>query len=307
MDIRELQLFLKLSENLHYTKTSHLMAISPSALSRTIQRMEDQIGQKLFFRDNRGVVLTPGGIRFCEYAQSVLESWQSLQNDLTEESREIKGDLVVYTSVTGCYTILPELLEKCRQTYPGIHINLKTGSAADAVAVVLSGLVDLSVAAEPDSLPENLVFLNVTSTPLQLIAPAKECHLTDKMNTPGTAWYDMPLILPEKGLARKRLDRFFKTRQIQPEIYAEVDGNEAIIALVSLGFGLGIVPSLVRDFSVIQDKIRVLPDVPDLEPYHVGICVNRRKSQTPLLQAFTSLITSLDGKGSSALPGQKES
>jgi len=290
MDIRELQLFLKLAETLHYTKTSHLMAISPSALSRTIQRIEDQVGQKLFFRDNRGVVLTPAGSRFRTYALSVLEDWQGLQNDLTQESSDIKGDLIVYSSVTACYTILPDLLEKCRQKYPGIHINLKTGSAADALAVVLSGMADISVAAEPDSLPDNLIFINVTSTPLQLVGPAKDCPLHDRLAAPGTSWYDMPLILPEKGLSRKRLDRFFRTNDIRPDIYAEVDGNEAIIALVSLGFGLGIVPSLVRENSLIQDKIQVLPDVPDLEPYHVGICMNRRKSQTPMLQAFTSLL-----------------
>ncbi|MBF9017045.1 MULTISPECIES: HTH-type transcriptional activator IlvY [unclassified Oceanispirochaeta] len=300
MDIRELKLFLKLSETLHYTKTSHLMAISPSALSRTIQRMEDQVGQKLFFRDNRGVVLTPAGSRFREYALSVLEDWQKLQNDLSEESRDVKGDLIVYSSVTGCYTILPDLLEKSRLKYPGIHINLKTGSAADAVASVMSGLADLSVAAEPDSLPENLVFLSVTSTPLQLIAPVTECHLTDRLQTTGTAWYDLPLILPEKGLSRKRLDRFFKAMQIQPEVYAEVDGNEAIIALVSLGFGLGVVPSLVRENSLIQEKIKVLPDVLDLEPYNVGICVNRRKSQTPILRAFTSLLSGVDGDSDEA-------
>jgi len=268
-----------------------MMAISPSALSRTIQRIEDQVGQKLFFRDNRGVVLTPAGSRFRSYALSVLENWQILQNDLTQESSEIRGDLVVYSSVTGCYTILPDLLEKCRQKYPGIHINLKTGSAADAVSVVLSGMADLSVAAEPDALPENLIFINVTSTPLQLIGPAKECPLKERLVSVDTNWYDMPLILPERGLSRKRLDRFFRSNELRPEIYAEVDGNEAIIALVSLGFGLGIVPSLVRENSLIQDKIQILPDVPDLDPYHVGICMNRRKSQTPILQAFTSLLS----------------
>ncbi|MDC7235687.1 MAG: HTH-type transcriptional activator IlvY [Spirochaetales bacterium] len=297
MDIRELQLFLKLSETLHYTKTSHLMAISPSALSRTIQRMEDQVGQKLFFRDNRGVVLTPAGSRFRDYALSVLEDWQMLQSDLSEESRDVKGELIVYSSVTACYTILPELLEKCRQEYPGIHINLRTGSAADAVAMVMNGMADVSVAAEPDSMPENLVFLPVTSTPLQLISPATECHLTDRLQTQGTAWYDLPLILPEKGLARKRLDRFFKAMDIEPDVYAEVDGNEAIIALVSLGFGFGVVPSLVRENSFIQEKITVLPDVLDLDPYNVGICVNRRKSQTPVLRAFTSLLAGSPEEG----------
>ena len=292
MDIRELQLFLKLSETLHYTKTSHIMAISPSALSRTIQRMEDQVGQKLFFRDNRGVVLTPAGSRFRDYALSVLEDWQILQNDLSEESRDVKGELILYSSVTGCYTILPELLERCRQEYPGIHINLKTGSAEDAVSMVMGGMVDVAVAAEPDSLPENLVFLNVTSTPLELIAPVQRCQLSDHLDQGGSKWHDLPLVLPEKGLARKRLDRLFRNLQIRPEIYSEVDGNEAILAMVSLGLGLGVIPALVRENSPFQDRVRVLPDRLELEPYHVGICVNRRKSQTPVLRAFSSLVDS---------------
>lgn len=290
MDIRELQLFLKLSETLHYTKTSHIMAISPSALSRTIQRMEDQVGQKLFFRDNRGVVLTPAGSRFRDYALSVLEDWQILQNDLSEESRDIKGELTLYSSVTGCYTILPDLLERCRRDYPGIHIHLKTGSAEDAVSMVMGGMVDVAVAAEPDSLPENLVFRNVTSTPLELIAPARSCQLSEQLERGGIKWYDLPLVLPEKGLARKRLDRLFRNLQVRPEIYSEVDGNEAILAMVSLGLGLGVIPSLVREHSPFHDRVRVLPDHLELEPYHVGICVNRRKSQTPLLRAFGSLI-----------------
>ena len=292
MDIRELQLFLKLSETLHYTKTSHIMAISPSALSRTIQRMEDQVGQKLFFRDNRGVVLTPAGSRFRDYALSVLEDWQILQNDLSEESQDIKGELILYSSVTGCYTILPDLLERCRRDFPGIHINLKTGSAEDALSMVMGGMADVGVAAEPDSLPENLVFHNVTSTPLELIAPVQDCQLSDQLESGGLRWYDLPLILPEKGQARKQLDRLFRSLQIRPEIYSEVDGNEAILAMVSLGLGLGVIPSLVRENSLFQERVRVLPDRLELEPYHVGICLNRRKSQTPLLRAFSSLVIS---------------
>jgi len=291
MDIRELQLFLKLAETLHYTKTSHMMAISPSALSRTIQRMEDQVGQKLFYRDNRGVVLTPAGDRFREYARSVLENWQILQNDLSEDDTDVRGELILYSSVTGCYTILPDLLRACRERFPGIHIKLKTGSAADAVGSVINGLSDISVAAEPDALPDNLMFLNVTTTPLELIVPAVSWGLTERLEAPGVSWYDLPLILPEKGLSRKRLDRFFRTRHIRPDIYAEADGNEAVMALVSLGFGIGIVPALVRENSLMRDRISVLPEVPDLEPYRVGICVNRRNSQTPVVRAFISLVS----------------
>lgn len=290
MDIRELQLFLKLAETLHYTRTSHLMAISPSALSRTIQRMEDQVGQKLFFRDNRGVILTPAGQRFREYAKEVMERWQTLQTDLSEDENAVRGELTVYTSVTGCYTILPDLLRSCREKFPGIRIVLKTGSAADAIPAVVNGLADLAVAAEPDVLPENLLFLNVTETPLQLVCPATACEVTQRIDRKEASWHELPLILPEKGLARKRLDRYFRSRQIHPEIYAEADGNEAIMALVSLGFGVGILPSLVRESSPMRDAVRMLEEVPELEGYKVGLCINRRNSQTPVLRAFTSLV-----------------
>ena len=290
MDIRELQLFMKLAETLHYTRTSHLMAISPSALSRTIQRMEDQVGQMLFFRDNRGVILTPAGQIFREYARSVLDLWQTMQNDLSEDDNEVRGELTVYSSVTGCYTILPELLRSCRERFPGIHIVLKTGSAADAVSAVVNGITDLSVAAEPDVLPENLIFMNVTETPLQLVSPSMTCAVNSMLEKGDKPWYELPLILPEKGLARKRLDRFFRGRQIHPDIYAEADGNEAIIALVSLGFGVGIVPSLVRENSPMREYINILEEVNELEPYRVGLCVNRRNSQTPIVRAFTSLV-----------------
>ncbi len=290
MDIRELQLFMKLAETLHYTRTSHLMAISPSALSRTIQRMEDQVGQMLFFRDNRGVILTPAGQRFREYARNVLDLWQTMQNDLSEDDNEVRGELTVYSSVTGCYTILPELLSSCRERFPGIHIVLKTGSAADAVSAVVNGITDLSVAAEPDVMPENLIFLNVTETPLQLVTSSMACEVNAMLEGGDKPWYELPLILPEKGLARKRLDKFFRSRQIHPDIYAEADGNEAIIALVSLGFGVGIVPSLVRENSPMREYINILEEVNELEPYRVGLCVNRRNSQTPIVRAFTSLV-----------------
>ena len=248
------------------------------------------MGQKLFFRDNRGVILTPAGQRFREYARGVLENWQSLQNDLSGDDDDVRGELTVYSSVTGCYTILPDLLSSCRKAFPDIHIVLKTGSAADAIAAVINGMSDISVAAEPDILPDNLLFLNVTETPLQLVVSSMACEVNTSLLNGDSQWYEQPLILPEKGLSRKRLDRFFRSRQIHPEIYAEADGNEAIMALVSLGFGVGLVPALVRENSPMRENIRILDEILDLDPYKVGLCVNKRNCQTPVVRAFTSLV-----------------
>ena len=61
MDFNELRLFNHLAGTLHYGKTSRACNISPSALSRTIVRLEEEVGHKLFYRDNRSVELTDTG------------------------------------------------------------------------------------------------------------------------------------------------------------------------------------------------------------------------------------------------------
>ena len=64
MDYHDLRLFLHLSRTLHFTRTSRECSISLSALSRTVQRLEGEVGHALFVRDRRSVELTPAGELF---------------------------------------------------------------------------------------------------------------------------------------------------------------------------------------------------------------------------------------------------
>lgn len=74
-------------------------------------------------------------------------------------------------------------------------------------------------------------------------------------------WERLPLILSEQGLARKRCDQWFRNKGIAPNIYAEVAGNEGIVAMVALGFGVGLVPAAVIDHSPMGEKVRIVePD-----------------------------------------------
>ena len=66
MDLRNLELFLHLADSLHFGKSADAMAVSPSTLSRAIQRLEQETGCILFERDNRSVRLTPAGEKLRE-------------------------------------------------------------------------------------------------------------------------------------------------------------------------------------------------------------------------------------------------
>ena len=93
MDHRSLRHFLNLAESLHFGRASEAGHISPSALSRTIRRLEDEVGAALFDRNNRSVSLTPAGRLFQEYARDALNDWESIRGALMEEAGELRKQL----------------------------------------------------------------------------------------------------------------------------------------------------------------------------------------------------------------------
>jgi LysR family positive regulator for ilvC len=98
------------------------------------------------------------------------------------------------------------------------------------------------------------------------------------------------MILSESGIARRRVDSWFSELGIQPNIYAQVAGNEAIVSMVSLGFGVGVVPRIVLDNSPLARKVAVLDVRPELEAYEVGLFTQKKKLGSPLINAFWSQL-----------------
>ncbi len=103
------------------------------------------------------------------------------------------------------------------------------------------------------------------------------------------------MILTASGLSRRRADAWFRHRGIRPSIYAEVSGHEAVVSMVRLGCGVGVVPRLVLDRFAQKGEARVLDVEPALEPYVVGLCVHRRRLSAPLVKAFWDCAPGQEG------------
>ncbi len=293
MDIKELQLMLHLSKSLHFAKTSHDCHVSPSSLTRTVQKLEQELGVRLFDRDNRTVHLTDAGSKFREYAVEMLERWGQLQRDLREQSETLQGNLSIFCSVTASYSFLHDFLNQFRQRYPLVEMHLHTGDSALAVQRVLNEENDIGVAARPDRLPEKLEFKAISQSPLVFIAPTVSCPIKEliaqHVGKSELPWESMPFISTETGLVRRRADQWFREKGVRPDVYAQVSGNEAIVSMVSLGFGVAVVPLLVVQNSPIGNKIQVLRVKPELEPFTIGLCALKRKLENPLIRAFWEL------------------
>lgn len=292
MDQKSLSMFMHLSKTLHFGKTAEAFHMSPSTLSRAIKRLEYEVNNELLLRDNRTVVLTEAGKKFQHYAQQQTEQWQLFRQSLDETQQVLTGKLSIYCSVTAAYSHLPPLLERFRQQHPLVEIMLTTGDASDALEQVQNSAVDLAIAANPENLPRSVYFQHLATIPLAVIAPTMNCSVQQQLNEKILPWSEIPFILPEHGPARKRFDLWYrKKQQGKANIYATVSGHEALVSMVALGCGVGIVPQVVVENSPVKDRVQYLANAGEITPFDLGICcLNQSKSQ-PLIKAFFNAIT----------------
>lgn len=292
MDLASLSAFLALAQRLHFGRAARDANLSTSALSRTIRRLEEEAGERLFLRDRRSVSLTPAGAAFRAWAREVVEGWEGTRRSLAAGGGALQGELRIYCSVAASYTVLADLLRGFRRDHPSVHIRLATGDPAEAVARVQAGQTDVAVAARPDSLPRGLVFRQVAVSPLVFIAPAVDCEASALVRGQPVPWGRVPMVLTAAGLSRRRADAWFRGRRVRPTVYAEVSGHEAVISMVRLGCGVGIVPRIVLDRFAAKGEVRVLDVGPQLAPYVVGLCARERRLGSPLVRAFWECVSS---------------
>jgi LysR family positive regulator for ilvC len=290
MNITTLKHFIVLSETLHFGRASARSNISTSALSRHIRQLEIELNVSLFDRDNRTVQLTVEGLKFQRYARNAVQQWDQIRFELTDPAEQLQGEISLWCSVTASHSILVDLLNRFRPAHPQVEIKLQTGDPEQAISRVLALEEELAIAARPESLPSEVVFKPIRTSPLVFIAlkdPADSTQIS--LDDPAT-WQQTPMILATSGIARERVDNWFRTLGVTPKIYAQVAGNEAIVSMVSLGLGVGVVPQIVLDNSPHAARVRILDVTPALAAYDLGLFTLKRHLKNPLVSAFWSLL-----------------
>jgi len=286
MDGKEMRAFLALAKVLHFGRASEVCHISPSALSRGIKRMEDELGSELFIRDKRSVSLTSAGRLLITYCEESLARREALGHSLHKEAVELQGELRLFCSVTASYNFLLKILPAFRLKHPGIDLKLHTGDQALSIERALTGEDDIVIAAEPEKLSSRLRFQELGRSTLRFIAPNTPCLVKDMLEGVDLDWESIPMIVAETGIARRRADQWFKHRGIKPYLYAQVSGHEAIVTMVGLGFGVAVVPEIVIASSPLKGSVQVMDVEPEFHLFGIGVCALAQRLEDPLVRAF---------------------
>ncbi|TMO57056.1 HTH-type transcriptional activator IlvY [Pseudoalteromonas phenolica] len=285
MNHKQLKYFLALADTLHFGRASNLCFISAPTLSRQIKQLEEEVGVPLFIRDNRSVSLTSQGKAFVAYANATLNQWRLFKGQCQTEQQVLSGEADLYCSVTASYSYIYELFAAFRKQYPDVELNLNTGDPALSISHVQAEKVDLAVAVKPKELPTGLAYTKLGEAKLQMVAPIMECPLSEQinqMNKETLSWSDLAYIVPEQGVLKERLDEFCTLKKFKPRVYAHVSGHEAIVALVSLGFGIALVPDVVLSQSPFKQQVRVLPIDNDKTSIEIGLIAKSSRLKDPV-------------------------
>lgn len=290
MDFRTLEMFVCLADKLHFGRASDAMHVSPSALSRQIQRLEAELGTRLFIRDNRNVSLTQQGKQALQDCQLILLQWQQLTQQFANPD-ELSGQLQLYCSVTAAQTFMRQFIERFRADYPMVSLTVETGDAALALEKISTEQADIAIATRPDSIPNGIKMFELYRSPLVFIRPKMDCGVRTKTTTDTIDWQQLPVIVAQLGLSRERLFSWYEQHQMRPDIYAEVAGHEAIVAMVGLGLGVGMIPEIVLQQSSVTDQVEVFQRADAMPPYFVSLCCLERRLQDPVIAAFWHTAT----------------
>lgn len=241
MDLNTLRQFLVVARLEHLSRAADDLHVAQPSLSRTIARLESELGTPLFDRAGR-LRLNDTGKLFLGYAERSLGELEAGRRAVADATGEGFGTARL-ASETFLTFIGP--LAAYKQAHPTIEVELHQMPATEMARHLMDRDVDLCAASQPihaDGL-ETVQLLDE----MVWLATSRDHPLAGRTSVTVDELADEPFISTRKGHWQRRLlDRLFATRDLTPKIVCEGDEVGAIAELIKAGLGIGLVPDLAR-------------------------------------------------------------
>ncbi len=178
MELRQLQYFLTVAEELNFSRAAERLQITQPPLSLQIQHLERELGVLLFYRNNRHVELTDAGKVFADEVRKMLDYLRrAIENTKRTHHGEI-GKLTVGFVGSATYDILPMVLREFRSLYPDVQVHLLELPTPKQIEALREDEIDVGVLRPPVH-DENIRTEIVSSVPCVLAVP-KQHPLVNK-------------------------------------------------------------------------------------------------------------------------------
>jgi DNA-binding transcriptional LysR family regulator len=289
MEVRQLQIFCALSEELNFTRTAEKVHTVQSNVTAQIKALEEELGTPLFDRLGRRVTLTDAGRNFLPFASQALAAMDQGHRAI-QTGAEPSGPLRIGAPESVLTYRLPQVLHAFRRHCPHVELIFVPYMSMPFVMELEAGKLDMAITMA-DSLPSaNIKSIRLRTEQVFLLGDPSH-PLASKSAVKPSDLAGQNLLLTESGCSyRQKLDRILALANIRPANITEFSSVEAIKECISLGMGLGLLPAIVVAREMRQHHLKALKWAGPSLDIATHIIWHKDKWISPAMSAFMKMV-----------------
>jgi DNA-binding transcriptional LysR family regulator len=289
MEVRQLQIFRTLAEELNFTRTAEKVNTVQSNVTAQIKALEDELGVPLFDRLGRRVTLTDAGRRFQPFAEQALTAMEQGQRAI-QNGAEPSGPLRISAPESILTYRLPPVLRIFRRRFPNVELAFVPHVGNSYASELETGKIDLALdMCDSPSSPSYRSLLLRTERIFLFGDP--EHPLATRRTVKPTDLAGQTLLLTEAGCGyRAKLDRVLALENVRPGNITEFSSVEAMKQCVRVGMGLALLPAIVISRELRQHQFKALHWAGPSLDITTHMLWHKDKWVSPAMAAFLELL-----------------
>ena len=305
MEIHQLRYFVAVADEGSFSRAASKVRVAQPSLSQQIRKLEAEIGQPLFDRLPRSVVLTEAGRCFIDYARQILTSIEDARRCVNELEGEISGTLAVGAIPTIAPYVLPQLVRNFHEHYPEVTLEIVEDVTDGITRRIEAGELDVALASTCQQSP-TLRRERLDNEPLLALVPKEHPLAKKTLIELDDLKSERFLLLHEMHCLSRQVHHLLESRRLRPQIALAGSQLTTIANMVAASIGVSIVPQLMVQHQATPGCIS-LPFTPPVPERELNLLYNPLRFQSKAATAFrTEATAALQSQDSSiAEPADK--
>ncbi len=286
MEIEQLRQFLKIAETQNFTRAAEEVGLSQPALSRSISRLEEDLGQPVFERQSRRVLLTDAGHILKSRAEQILSIVEDTKAEISDDGESGRLRIAAIPTIAPYY--LPRLLRRFAKEFPRAMLTVQEDTTDNLTKRCTQGEVDLAILALPIT-SKYLEVEKLFEEELLLVLP-NDHALSSKKQIRMADVEPLPFVLlGEAHCLSDSIQNFCRQQSFHPVSVERTSQLATVQELVSLNHGVSMIPQMAVE-SDDSDR-RQYRSVSGKKPMRtIAMVWNPYRFQSRLLERFKETV-----------------
>jgi LysR family hydrogen peroxide-inducible transcriptional activator len=289
MEIHQLRYFVAVADEGSFSRAAAKVRVAQPSLSQQIRKLEGEVGQPLFDRLPRSVVLTEAGRCFIDYARKILASIGDARRCVDELKDEVAGRLAVGAIPTIAPYVLPELVVTFQKHYPEVTLEIIEDVTEGMTRRIEAGELDVALASTCQQSP-TLRRESLGNEPLLALVPEGHPLAKKTLVELDDLKSQRFLLLHEMHCLSQQVHHLLEFRRLRPEIALAGSQLSTIANMVAAEIGVSIVPQMMVNHQATPGCVS-LPFAPPVPERELNLLYNPLRFQSKAAAAFRQEAT----------------